>query len=364
MTGVAHRRSSLDIPKIKVLSWLGLESVIWALIIGHLVKWDGNFSYYATFQVKYAVGAPSLNTIWYLKDSWDRLPVHIQNGLPGIVSVAAALLVTALLVTAAVITLTRTAGWRRVKGRWLIVAAVAVILPALLGVAAGLESARQLAGWHVHWFNGQKVPGFWITDRHDIRDVGIALVATIVLRLLFAKPRYAADDKVTVKHYLTAFPVAIGAALIPIAAIGVLAWKVPWLQQHGWDVPARFGVLANEINGWIAAGTWITVVMGVAGGLVAKMFIQRPADDIQWFFAERSAGRILSSSGLSFLRGGTRVLGTPSHRARVQWLLDHQPDLPERNPWLVRFLLIAGFFAVVYAGAGAWLTLVGPAAVH
>ena len=295
-----HRgaQSSLDIPKIKFLSWLGLESVLWAVVIDHLIKWAGNFSYFATWQVRYAVGyGKTLFTVWYLKDFWDRLPVHIEN---------------------------------------------------LFGT---------------HWFAGQAAPEWWVTSRHDIRDVGIALFATIVTLLIFSKPRHAADDKVPVRVYLTSVPKALAAAAVPIAAVAVLAWRVPWLLRHGWQIPAHYGALASEVNGWIAAGTWITVAMGIAGGLAAKPHIRRVADDVQWFIAERSAGKIADTSGLNRLR--TRVIGTPAHRRRVHWLLDH-PDhvLPARNPWLVRGLLAAGFLTLAFAAAGAWLTLWGPAAPH
>lgn len=293
------RSRSTDVPRIRLLSWAGLESLAWGVVIAHLVKWAVSFSYFATWQVRYPgplYGALRPYLLWYGKDDWDRLPVHVQN---------------------------------------------------LLGA---------------HWLAGQAAPAWWVTWRHDIRDVGIALIATIIVRLLFCKPKYPADDNPGWRVYLTRVPLAIGAALVPIAAIGVLAWKLPWLMQHGWRVPASYGALASEVNGWLAAGTWITVFMGIAGGLVATRIIQRVADDIQWFFAERSAAKVRGEAGLTFSTG--RVIGTPAHRKRVHWLLDHVVTLPERNPWLVRILLVVAFFALAFAGAGAWLNLAGPAAPH
>jgi hypothetical protein len=290
-------KSSADIPRIAPFSWLGLESVIWALLIDHLIKWAGNWAYFVTWQVRYAVGyEKGLWTVWYLKDFWDRLPVHVEN----------------------------------------------------------LFSA--------HWFAGQAAPEWWVTDRHDARDVGIALAATIVTLLIFSKPHHAADDKVPLRVYATSLPVALAAAAVPVAIIGVLAWKVPWLTHHGVTVPASWGPWASEVNSWVAAGTWITVVMGIAGGLAAKPFLRRVADDVQWFFAERSAAKVRSDEGLDALR--THVIGTPAHRKRVHWLLDHQTALPERNPWLVRGMLALAFITLAYSAAGAWLTIWGPAAVH
>lgn len=291
---------STDLPKIRLVSWLGIESVLWGVVIAHIIKWAVSFSYFAAFQVRYLVGyGKGTWTVWYLKDWWDRLPVHVAN---------------------------------------------------LLGQP---------------WFQTQAEPLWWIIWRHDTRDVTIAVVATIIVELMFAKPKYPVDDNPGLRVYLTSVPLAIGAALVPIAAVGVLAWKLPWLTQHGLMVPAHYGVAASEINGWVAAGTWITVLMGILGGIAAKRIIQRVADDIQWFMAQRSAAKIRSSSGLSALRG-ERVIGTPAHRLRVHWLLDHVTlsELPARNPWIVRGLLVLGFFTLVFAGAGAWLNLVGPAAPH
>jgi len=291
------RSRSTDVPRIRLISWPGLESVAWGAVIAHLVKWAVSFAYFATWQVRYGVGyGKTTFTVIYWKDFWDRLPVHIEN---------------------------------------------------LLGAS---------------WFTGQQAPQWWVTWRHDIRDVGIAVIATIIVRLLFAKPKYPAGDHPGWGVYLTRVPLAIGAALVPVALIGLLAWQLPWLLQHGLTVPARYGVLASEVNGWVAAGTWITMAMGIAGGLVASRIMQRVADDVQWFFAERSAAKIRDESRLAFAQG--RVIGTPAHRARVRWLLVNEPELPARNAWLVRALLVVALFAIIFAGAGAWLNLAGPAAPH
>lgn len=341
-----------DIPRIRFLSPAGGESIGWGFLIAHLVKWAVSFGYFATWQVRYAVGYGSTTfTVVYLKDFWDRLPVHVQNGLPGEVAALSGALVTAGLITLGI------GGWRRLAGPRL-GALVTVTLSVVTGVLVAYFTARHLASWHVHWFPGQAEPAWWVTWRHDIRDVGISLIATIIVKLMFAKPKYGADDNPGARVYLTRIPLAIVAALVPIAAIGTLAWKLPWLMRHGWHVPARYGPLAAEANGWISAGTWITVVMGIAGGLVAGKVIQRVADDIQWFFAERSAAKLRAEG---FLSTG-RVIGTPAHRLRVHWLLDNSPDLPPRSPWLVRILVAVAVISVLFAGAGAWLNLAGPAA--
>ena len=75
-----RREKSTDLPKIKLLSWLGIESILWGVVIAHLVKWAVSFAYFASFQVRYAIGyGKGTWTVWYLKDWWDRLPVHVAN---------------------------------------------------------------------------------------------------------------------------------------------------------------------------------------------------------------------------------------------------------------------------------------------
>lgn len=349
---VEKRTKGKSIPEIKLLSAAGIESIGWGVIIAHLVKWAVSFGYFATWQVRYAVGYGStLFTVVYLKDFWDRLPIHVQNGLPGEIAVLSGILATAGLIAFGI------KGWRRLAGpRWGTLITVAGSVAA--GVLVALFTARQLAGWHVHWFPGQDEPAWWVTWRHDIRDVGITLVATIIVRLMFAKPKYGADDNPGPRVYLTRIPLAIGAALIPIAIVGIIAWKLPWLTHHGVEVPGKYGAAAAASNEWLAAGTWIASAMGILGGLVATRVIQRVADDIQWFWAERSAAKLRAEG---FLSTG-RVIGTPAHRKRVHWLLDNNPDLPVRSPWLVRIMTTVGALSMLAAGAGAWLNLVGPAA--
>jgi len=345
---------STSIPKIRFLSGAGVESVLWGLVIAHLVKWAVSFGYFAAWQLKYPgplYGDAHPYLLWYGKDDWDRLVIHVQNGLPGEVSVLCGI---AYAVVLAVILLRFARRARHPRAG----ALIAVLLSVALGALVTWLAIRQLAGWHVHWFPTQDEPAWWVTWRHDIRDVGIALVATIIVRLMFSKPKYPVDDNPGLAVYLTRVPLAIAAALVPIAILGVVAWKLPWLTQHGWHVPSQYEPWAGEANGWVSAGLWITSVMGITGGLVATRVIQRVADDVQWFWAERSAGKLRAEG---FLSTG-RVIGTPAHRLRVHWLLDNSPVLPVRNPWLVRIMVAVAGLSMLAAGAGAWLNLVGPAA--
>lgn len=291
------KKARPSIPRIRFWSLVGLESVAWSVVIAHLVKWAVDALYFIIVQVKYSVGYNGRTyQVWYAKDMWDRLPVHISN---------------------------------------------------LLGL---------------HWFGGSQVaPEFWVTDRHYGRDVVIGLVTGIIVTFLFIKPKHPEDVDVSPWAYVWAIPKALVWAIPGIAIVAVLAWKLPWLTRHGWAVPVRFGTLASEINGFILAGTWIAVAMGIAGSqLFARFANRKSADAAQWFYAERSAAAIRSDTSLGKLRG-SRVIGTPSHRIRVHWLLDHSAALVPHSVWAVRILTFALAVGVLLAGFGAWLTLAGPA---
>jgi hypothetical protein len=366
------RKSSLDIPRIKLLSWLGLESIVWGVVIGHIVKWIGNALYYIFWQSQAsfgsAVGKKPVYT-WNAKDFYDRFPVHLQNGLRWVVAVAIGIAVFAL-----VLYIMR----KLLQGGNALVQLLSGFAAMCAGATAGLAASVGLSSWRVHWFATQATPIWWFTWRHDIRDVGISMFATIVVLFMFQKPKYPMDDEPPAAVYARSIPLGVGVALIPIAAIGVLAWQIPWLVRHGWAVPASYGALASEVNGFIMAGTWITIVMGVVGGIVAKLFISRVADDLQWEVSKRSAAKIFrrrnSERGglagkLDSAFSGTvlrtdRVIGTPAHRKRVRWILDNRPDMPARALWLTYALMAAGVLVLPLAAFGAWLTLVGPAAVH
>ena len=288
------------IPKISWFSEMWFESFAWAFVIGHLVKWAVDALYFIIMQVRYSVGYNGRTyQVWYAKDMWDRLPVHISNLL-------------------------------------------------------GLE-----------WFGGsQTAPGWWVTDRHYARDVVIGLVAGVIITFLFIKPRHPDDvSDVGPWSYLWAVPKGIIWAIPGITIIAAMAWQLTWLTHHGLHLHSG-SPLAAEINGYVTAGTWIAVAMGIAGSQVFARFANRKsADAAQWFYAERSAAAIRSNTGLGKIRG-TRVIGTPSHRIRVHWLLDHDQDIQPHSAWAVRILVFALGFGVLLAGFGAWLTLAGPAAAH
>jgi len=356
------------VPKIKLISPLGLESVAWAFVIGHIVNWAVDCWYYITTQLVWGFNAPKTGdriNYWNLVDIWDHLPYWVGRTFNNI------------------------------------------------GVHAS---------W-VTWLMLKSTDNGWTEPRHLARGVGIGLIAGVFITFLFAKPDDYGDEKEVgpVRFALTP-ALALIYAIPGVAVIGVLAFYLPWLLNHGLHVPqsgeikmptavpfvllllilalivlkvkwfrkhelVAAGLLgsvtvigaavsmiyiwttvylgdyfANEVNSWFAAGAWIGALMGIAGSqFFAKKASKKPGDAAQWFYAERSAAKINSThKSLS----GKRVIGTPTHRARVHYLLDNDIAAKDRGTWTVVLLSSFLLFVIISAGGGAYITLAGPAAGH
>jgi len=296
------------IPKIKPWSWLGLESFAWGFVVGHVITWAVDCWYFIITQLTwgftYAKANDHVNYL-NLTDIWDRLPYWTGRTL-------------------------NNAGIHTSWATWLM-----------------LASTQQ----------------GWTEPRHLARGVIIGLIAGVFIQMLFAKPaQYGAED-VSAWAYVLAIPKSLLYAIPGVAAIGVLAYYLPYLLNHGLHVPGN-NLFSNEVNSQLSAGAWIGTAMGLAGSLLfARWASKKPAQEAQWFYAERSAARIESESALGRLRGN-RVIGTPSHRVRVRWLIDNAIQCVERSSWSVRLLVGGLFFVLISAGGGAYITLAGPAAGH
>jgi hypothetical protein len=293
------------VPKIRLFSLAGIESIGWAVVIGHIVKWAVDFWYFAVTQVGWGFMYPlgQYHTWWYMKRVWDHLPHYVGKFFN------------------------------------------------LLGVHAS---------W-VAWLMSKHVDESWTEPRHLARGVLIGLIAGVIITFMFQKPSRpdTGQDPSGFRYAITPL-MAIIYAIPGIAVVAVLVHFVPWLQVHGLSVPGS-SALANEANGWVAAGAWVGTLMGLLGSqFFAKYASRWPADSAQWFFAERSAAKLKDDTGLNRLR--TRVWGTPQHRVRVHYLLDTGAEVVEHSVWAVRVLLFGAAFTIISSGIGAWLTLAGPAA--
>lgn len=281
--------------KINV-GWEGkLENIAWVVIIGHIIHWAVNSLYFLGTQVRYQVGYQTGDwTVWYLKDAWDRAPVHISNML------------------------------------------------------------------QAHWFISQAAPEWWVFDRHAARYLVTGILTGVVVFFLFSRPRRARKDYSW--YRMAATPIlALLFAAPGVALGGLLIWQVPWFSRHGFTIHST-AAYANEVNSFLASGKLDLFLLGLLGSwLFARFASMGPADEAQWFFAERKAYRTANASGVTGW-ASRYVIGPPGYRARVYAMLRGDVAPKEHGNALIFVLLGAAFIIVLLAGFGAWLTLAGPAA--
>lgn len=295
-------------PKGKAAVWLTVETVVWVAIIGHVIHWMADALYYIGTQVTLMTEAKHGQPVVFFgsnppADWWDRLPVHLYH----------------------------------------------------------------LTNWNPFGFvnNGQLSPEWWYTWRHDIRYVAIGIAAGFVVTFLTAKPPKVRKDYTW--YRIASTPALAFIFAVPGVALGALAiWKLSWLAG-GFNPPASWGILGNEVAQWSSTGHLALLALGILGSqFFAKYASRGPADEVQWLYAGRKANKILADrTGKLALLGNFRdsiVIGPPGYRRRVHHLVDTGTVTEVHSTGIVVVLWLFTVLAFILAGYGAWLTLAGPAA--
>lgn len=321
MTTTTGQAVGPHLPRLTLLETA--EAIPWGIAAGHVVHWAVDALYYLVLQVRYGfqgfslfVQAPEGNrwyigtpghsspfTVWYLKDWWDRLALHVANFLH--------------------------------------------LHPDTL------------------WYHQQAAPEWWWYDRHAARYVVIGVLTGVVVLFLLAKPRKHRVTY-SMPRLLSTPVLALLYAIPGVAVAGVLVWKWEGLHAAGWTAPGAWGLLSNELDQWMASGALPLVLMGILGSLLfAKWATRGPADEFQWFYAGRKANRIMRERRGALASVGnfadSIVIGPPGYRQRVHYLV--RMGVPVKAAGRGTTIAMTAFYVLTLAAAGygAWLTLAGPA---
>jgi hypothetical protein len=313
------------------------ESFAWVLILGHVVHWAVDAAYFTVTQVRYGFQGFSLwaqspggvrryagwrghsnpFTLWYLKDAWDRLPVHLSNVLHAgwFASVAPA---PQWWVT-----------WRH-DTRYVVIGVVTGVV--IFFLLSKPRRDRESYTWH-------------------------HMALTPLRALLYAVPG-----------------VAIGGLLVWkvrwLHAAGITApasWGMAGHEVNQWSASGKLSLLAMGLLGsWLFA-RWAS--LGPADE-AQWVYAEQAAARI---LRRRSRGALGSLSGRV-------IIGPPGLRTRIRWLVGtagkpsawHGADGTARylrakaagNSGLGMRIIVRAFLVltVAAAGYGAWLTIAGPAA--
>jgi hypothetical protein len=179
----------------------------------------------------------------------------------------------------------------------------------------------------------------WRQDRHDIRNVYEALLATLFVRSLLANWRR--DDRRAPGWYVLISPVVIVVVAFPVVAAGV--WLINYGLPDVWHAAFAHRTLHNPVhlrNQWAWLGTyiagfpWQPAVIGIAAGLVVHRAYAPAGNTVQLYFIGRSVDKTRDAAAAGEEnphRHLPRWPWPPVVRERAAWIMDNDLPVPDRT---------------------------------
>jgi hypothetical protein len=179
----------------------------------------------------------------------------------------------------------------------------------------------------------------WAADRHDIRNVYEAILATLFVRSLLADWRK--HDRRAPAWYVVLSPILIVVVAFPIVAAGV--WLINYALPYVWHAVLAHHVLHNPVHmpprlAWfgtyLAGYPWQPVVIGILAGLVVHRVYAPAGNTVQLYFVGRSvdAARDAATAGEENPdRHLPRWPWPPVIRERAAWIMQTGQPVPDRT---------------------------------
>jgi len=174
--------------------------------------------------------------------------------------------------------------------------------------------------------------GGWVADRHNIRDVYEALLATLFVKSLLANWRKG-------------------------------IWRAPawYVLLNPVHLPSRLDWLGTYLSGY----PWQPVVIGILAGLVVHRVYAPAGNTVQLYFIGRSVDRTrdaIAAGEENPHRHLPRWPWPPVIRERAAWIMTSNQPVPDRTfdiRWAVRVVMvvfaalaICGVYARYWVGKG------------
>jgi hypothetical protein len=201
----------------------------------------------------------------------------------------------------------------------------------------------------------------WAADRHDIRDVYEAILATLFVKSLLANWRK--HDKRAPAWYVAASPLLIVVAAFPVVIAGVwlINYGLPGLWHHAVSRqaignPVHLTGTWSWLGSYLGGFPWQPVVIGIFAGLVVHRVYAPAGNTVQLYFTGRAvdAARDAAARGeANPERHLPRWPWPPVIRERAAWIMAAGQPVPDRSldiRWAVRILLVILFALAVYGG--------------
>ncbi|MBV9853557.1 MAG: hypothetical protein JOY82_03390 [Streptosporangiaceae bacterium] len=196
---------------------------------------------------------------------------------------------------------------------------------------------------HLFGFHG------WAADRHDIRNVYEALLATLFVRSLLANWRK--KDRRAPAWYVAISPILIVVVAFPVVAAGILLinYGLPDLwhalfSHHALHNPVHMPQQWAWFGTYLSGFPWQPVVIGIIAGLVVHRVYAPAGNTVQLYFVGRSVDRTrdaVAAGEENPHRHLPRWPWPPVVRERAAWIMDSGQPVPDRTfniTWAVRIV--------------------------
>jgi len=210
----------------------------------------------------------------------------------------------------------------------------------------------------------------WAADRHAVRDVYEAVLATLFVRSLLANWRK--HDRRAPGWYVFLSPIVIVVVAFPVVAAGV--WMIDHALPYLWHLvlsryklrnpvhlPSGFDWLGTYLSGY----PWQPAVIGILAGLVVHQVYAPAGNSVQLYFIGRSVDRTrdaMAAGEANPQRHLPRWPWPPVIRERAAWMMASNQPVPDRTfdiRWAIRIVLVVlaalalyGAFARYWIGKG------------
>ena len=201
----------------------------------------------------------------------------------------------------------------------------------------------------------------WAADRHDVRDVYEAVLATLFVKSLLANWRK--NDRRAPAWYVVLSPVLIVVVAFPVVAAGI--WLINYGLPQAWHAVLTHRAVRNPVHmprrldwlgTYLAAFPWQAILIGILAGLVVHRVYAPAGNTVQLYFIGRSVDRTrdaIAAGENRPYRHLPRWPWPPVIRERAAWIMANDLPVPDRTfniTWAVRIVSIVLAALAIYGG--------------
>jgi hypothetical protein len=179
----------------------------------------------------------------------------------------------------------------------------------------------------------------WAADRHDVRNVYEALLATLFVKSLLANWRK--NDRRAPAWYVAISPLLIVVVAFPVVAAGIwlINYGLPdlwhaWFAHHALHNPVHVPYRLAWLGTYLSGFPWQPVVIGILAGLVVHRVYAPAGNTVQLYFIGRSVDETrdaIAAGEDNPYRHLPRWPWPPVIRERAAWIMHTNLPVPDRT---------------------------------